>query len=380
MLARALGITRVADVTGLDSIGVPVAMAYRPNARSLAVSPGKGLNLVAAKTSAIMEAIEGWHAERIHAPLVLGSINELRFDRKLVDIDGLPRRAGEELNEHVRMLWIEGTDLVSGESRWVPFELVHMSFSLPLPTSSGAFLSSSNGLASGNHLLEAISHGICEIVERDAMTLWAAETVAERDARKLDLETVDDPGCRWVLEKFAAANQAFAAWEITSDIGIPSYRAMLIDPDPALARSHLPGLGSGAHPAKEVALLRALTEAAQTRLTLISGARDDMNASQYAESQDASAHRVWLEEIRNSKGTRNFRDRPTFEGETLNADVAWEIERLERSGTREVVAIDLGKPQLKIPVARVIIPGLEGIPDATGYIPGRRFHAAMGAR
>ena len=84
-LARALGITRIANVTGLDCIGVPVAMAYRPNARSLAVSPGKGLDLVAAKTSAIMEAIEGWHAERILSPLVLASVNEVRLDRTLID-------------------------------------------------------------------------------------------------------------------------------------------------------------------------------------------------------------------------------------------------------------------------------------------------------
>jgi len=381
MLARAMGVTRVADVTGLDSIGVPVAMAYRPNARSHAVSPGKGLDLTAAKTSAVMEAIEGWHAERIHSPLVLASINELRFDRSLVDVAGLPRRAGAELHENVRMLWIEGRDLVGGEPLWVPFELVHMSFSLPLPTSSGALLSSSNGLASGNHPLEALSHGICELVERDAMTMWRALDDAGKQSRKLDLATVEDAGCRWVLERFAAASCAFAAWDVTTNIGIPAFRCVLVDRDPGVARSHLPGVGSGCHPSREVALLRALTEAAQTRLTLVSGARDDMNAGQYAKAQDEQAHRSLLQEIAAAPGVRPFDGRATFEGDSLNADVAWEIQQLRAAGFAQIAVVDLTKSAFRIPVVRVIIPGLEGIPEATGYIPGRRFRAAIrGAR
>src|SRR5687768_2736177 len=63
------GITRVADVTGLDRVGIPTALAFRPAARSIAVSQGKGPDLVSAKIAALMEAIEVWHAENIHAPL-----------------------------------------------------------------------------------------------------------------------------------------------------------------------------------------------------------------------------------------------------------------------------------------------------------------------
>src|SRR5258706_3900116 len=66
-----MGITRVANVTGLDRIGIPVVMACRPNSRSVAVSQGKGVNLWAAKASAVMETIEGYHAENIMLPLKL---------------------------------------------------------------------------------------------------------------------------------------------------------------------------------------------------------------------------------------------------------------------------------------------------------------------
>ncbi len=69
-----MGITRIANVTGLDRTGVPVVMVCRPNARSLAVSQGKGLTLDAAKASGVMEAIELYHAERIELPLKLGAL------------------------------------------------------------------------------------------------------------------------------------------------------------------------------------------------------------------------------------------------------------------------------------------------------------------
>ncbi len=67
-LARAMpvmGITRIANVTDLDIVGIPVVMVCRPNSRSLSVSQGKGLDLAAAKASGLMESIESYHAERI---------------------------------------------------------------------------------------------------------------------------------------------------------------------------------------------------------------------------------------------------------------------------------------------------------------------------
>lgn len=64
-----MGITRLANVTGLDSIGLPVYTAIRPNSRSLATSQGKGFDADSAKASARMESIETWHAEQIQKPL-----------------------------------------------------------------------------------------------------------------------------------------------------------------------------------------------------------------------------------------------------------------------------------------------------------------------
>src|SRR6185312_11181830 len=126
-LLPAFGITRVANVTGLDRIGVPVVMVCRPNSRSVAVSQGKGLTLAAAKASGIMEAAEGYHAEHITNPFKLASYQEMQREHRVVDPDRLPR-AGDGFKPSLPLLWIEGRDLMSGGSIWVPFELVSTNY------------------------------------------------------------------------------------------------------------------------------------------------------------------------------------------------------------------------------------------------------------
>ncbi len=103
-LLREMGITRVANVTGLDRTGIPVVMVCRPNARSVTVSQGKGLTLAAAKASGIMEALEVWHAERIVKPLKLASFEEMRGEHRVTDIAKLPLRAREPLHRRTAVV------------------------------------------------------------------------------------------------------------------------------------------------------------------------------------------------------------------------------------------------------------------------------------
>ncbi|AUX32174.1 MULTISPECIES: YcaO-like family protein [Sorangium] len=372
-----LGITRVANVTGLDIIGIPVVMVCRPNARSLSVSQGKGLDLAAAKASGIMEAAELYHAERITSPLKLASYNELRFSHPLADVDGLPRLRGSTFHPGSSLLWIEALDWLRSEPLWVPFELVHTNYTLPLPTGSGAFLTSSNGLASGNHVLEAVSHGICEVVERDAGTLWSLLGDEARRATRVDLGTVDDPGCRALLDRCERAAIAVAVWEVTSDVGIPAFRCMIAERAAGGMSSIYPAAGMGCHPARHVALMRALTEAVQSRMTMITGSRDDMSRAEYVRRLDPELHRRVLREIGDERSGRSFYDAPTWEGEAFEDDVRWELDRLRAAGIEQVAVVDLTKPELAIPVVRVVIPGLEGIGGIPGYVAGPRARARM---
>src|SRR4029079_4235681 len=80
------GITRVANLTGLDRSGIPVVMVCRPNARSSAVFHGKGVEIAAAKASGLMEAIETWHAEHVRLPMRFGSFSELRESLDVTEV------------------------------------------------------------------------------------------------------------------------------------------------------------------------------------------------------------------------------------------------------------------------------------------------------
>lgn len=372
-LAR-LGITRVADVTGLDRIGIPVAMAHRPNSRSLSVSPGKGLDLEAAKVSALMEAVEGWHAENAQLPLVLGSISEVARQHRVADVTGFPRHSARPLDRHQQLLWTEGRDLLSGEALLVPYELVHMNYTLPLPPSSGAWLLSSNGLASGNHPLEALAHALCEVIERDAMSLFHGRTASFRDGFRVELETVDDADCRAMLRKLDDAGVDVAVWDATSDVGVPVFSCEIVDRDPSEGRPFLPGSGAGAHPSRPIALLRALSEAAQTRLTTVAGARDDLRVAQYVRSLDRESWRGALKRVAGS-GQRRFASAPDVSHASFDDDVLWLLSRLASVGIEQVVAVDLSQADLDLAIVRVIVPGLEGPHDSAGALPGKRWRA-----
>jgi YcaO-like protein with predicted kinase domain len=376
-LMSALGITRVANITHLDRIGLPVVAVYRPNARSLSVAQGKGATLVEAQASGLMEALESHHAEHVTLPLRLESHRELRKDHRVIDVTGLPRLTSSTFHSDQRMLWVGGLDLVGGRPSFVPFESVHTDFRYPMPEGSGCFLMSSNGLASGNHRLEAISHAICELVERDAQTLWGLLPPASRNKSRVALDSIDDPRCREALNHFEQAQMQVGIWSTTSEFGIPSFVCTIVDRDLRQTRPMAPASGAGCHPRRRIALLRALTEAAQSRLTVIAGARDDLEAVRYSESiARASASRC-LEELRVIEAGLRFNDVEEAVHDTLEGDVRWQLERLEAGGIRQVVVVDLTKAEFGVPVVRVVIPHLESLNGLRGYVPGKRAHAAL---
>lgn len=374
-LMAAMGITRVANLTGLDRVGVPVVAVYRPNARSIAVAQGKGLTLDAAKASGIMEATETFHAERIDRPLKLSSLEEMSTRNRLVDMDRLSLPADSRFQPSLSMLWIEGQDLVGETSVWLPYELVHTNFTFPLPPGTGCFGVSTNGLASGNHWLEAVCHGICEVVERDATSVWRAMPAAKRAATRLDLATVDDLACQDLLHKFAVARLNAAAWETTTDVGIPAFYAVVID---ELRPDAHPGIGAGCHAAKAIALLRALTEAAQVRMTYISGARDDLLPAEYSAAAQAAKVREASLLLRTRAPTREFRAVRSQQAETFEDELRWLLGMLVAAGIEQVIAVDLTRTEFGVAVVRIVIPGLEAPDGHHSYQPGPRAHAVSG--
>ena len=150
-----------------------------------------------------------------------------------------------------------------------------MLFSIPCPPiTERLFRTNTSGLASGNAIEEAIFHGLAEVIERDA---WAL-VEATRKTGPL-ISDVEDGLTKSLLDKFAAAEVDVYLRDITSDIGVPTCAAAADDVrlrDPTLLTT-----GMGTHTSANVAVLRALTEVAQSRLTQIHGAREDTTLADF---------------------------------------------------------------------------------------------------
>lgn len=345
------GVTRVADVTALDRLGVPVFQAVRPASRNLSVSQGKGLTPAAARVSAVMEALELWHAERLdHLPQVTVSLREMDYANPIRAGD-LPWVEGAVGLDAAPVPWVPAVSMVSGERAWLPREFLEVDFTVSEVLRPRMLYASSNGLASGNCPEEAQLHALCEVVERHGLHL-AREGARIRPEERvaLDPESVDDPECRRLIERIARTGMKLGIFDVTWEAGVPSF---LVD----LVASDLPNvwLGAGTHPSPAVALARALTEAAQSRLAYISGARDDLPRL----CRGSGNHRTF-EDYAPPAGARRFSEVPDLSTESVARDLEAVVGRVADAGY-EPYWIDLTRPEVGLAVVRVFVPGLKEV-------------------
>lgn len=353
--ARRAGITRIADLTGLDTLGVPVFAAIRPMGKSLSTQQGKGLTPEAARISALMESLETYSAENLVAPRVRGSYRALRKRRNVVDVRRLPRpRTRLDLDATWR--WLEGFDLVAGEPVLVPEQAVTLDTTFRVPP---VFDISSNGLASGNVRVEAIVHGLCEVLERDAEAAWRR---AGAD-RRLVLDSIADPGCRALIDRIAATGARVFVWDLESELGITAIGAAIME-DPREPAWRALGMyqGFGAHLLPEVAIARALTEAAQTRLTYIAGGRDDFFPFDYERATDPELlAELWERLAAPCDDPAMFDDLPRHETSGLGEDLETLVARVP-----QVIVVDVTHPELRVPAVKVLVPGRATDVEALG--------------
>ncbi len=363
------GITRLANITGLDRIGIPVISAIRPNSKSLSVSQGKGQTVIAAKVSAAMEAIEGYHAENIEIGGLYMAHEDIEWKKKIIDIRGLPTSSRREINLSDKLLWIPGHDMMNEKEIWTPYDAVSVDFTI-LQRPRSAFLADSNGLASGNTLSEAQIHGICEVIERDALALFWASSDNIKTSKIVKKSTIDNHQCLTFIDQIESAELTCTIWDITSDIGIPTYICEVLENFYRPDRLVRPSFGSGTHLSKDVALSRALTEAAQSRAGFISGSRDDQYSHIYKHFLNKEIHNSWNRKC--SKQVVDYQTRTSLETDNIEGDLTILLKSLQETGINEVVSIDLTREEFSIPVCKILIPYLEGI-GSERVTPGRRL-------
>lgn len=273
MLSR-FAITRVADITDLDDIGLPVHLAYRPTSRTYAVTIGTGDSALQSRVSAVMESIEAWHAENLNLPVTVrapaAGLN-LGYDVRAL---GLAHRS--PLTPAVVLDWVSGRGLLTGREILAPVDFIRLDATAAPDWSRVLFWPTTNGLAIGNTEAEAVLHGLHELIERDSAAAYLESPHTQR--RYVDPSGCRNPLTRRVYEALRAADCTVVVCDVTGSTGLPCYDATIWSPDVPVRYG-----GFGCHVDRSIALGRALAEAAQSRLGAISGARDDIDAGMYRE-------------------------------------------------------------------------------------------------
>ena len=383
-LARTLGVTRLADITGLDRLGIPTFSAIVPHsADAISIYNGKGVRRADAMAGALMEAIERQSALNARPFSVIGSVAGMRQQGPILEPAALVTRLAENYGESRPYEWVEGYDLLHDAKVLVPAGLVGY-FWNHLACDSPISFSTSHGLASGNCIEEAIAQALCEWVERDAWTLaelgshWRPRAVLESAMRRdpgadfdddmdycpcVDLTGIGEP-VEGLLRKFERARLRPVVRDLTSDLGIPVILAAIGEEEvPGFPQAHM---GVGAHPEVRVAVARALAEAAQSRAGDIQAVREDVDTAEGEGAVGLTSHtrrvktidrRRWIHG-RSSK-LRSWREIPNHRNADIRDDIDLLLNRLRKAGVPQVAVVDLSPPDAGVAVVRVLVPGLE---------------------
>lgn len=361
-MARALGISRVTDITRLDTVGAPVFASIRPDAQpgSLCVNAGKGLRMAEARVGAYMEAIEFAFAEFNRAGLRV-------VPRQAAEVYEGPGRADSILDFCPQMgaaiplddplPCVEAEDIETRERFFVPAELVFLPFAAG-DDGPRYFGANSNGLASGNSVLEATVHGLAEVIERDICSFYQMDD----ESALVDPATLPASLSR-VLGGTRRAGLALYVRTVVNPFRMPFFTATVVDHhriDPVFVNG-----GQGCHPSPEIALTRAVTEALQSRLSFIHGGRDDLTDTyaRYdgwtAARRDAQARRIIA---------RAARPEPAIAFGAVPADpparrleglLRQMVNAIRRVHPTRVLRVVYTPPALPLQVVRILVPGLE---------------------
>lgn len=274
-LLDGFGISRVAELTNLDTIGLPVFSCVRALAKTISIHSGKGLDPRFSRAGAIVEGIELAAGEQPHGEFRICPAIDIPNQNRLDLIDCFPIRSAI-LNDLTPIAWEEITDIQSGKKKFIPSDLIWMVGRLK--TDVMHFQMGSNGLGGGCTVEDAILGALYEIIERDAWTLsFFLQDSAGLQPRRSPLIALP-PKLEHCVRQIEKAESRLHLFDITTDYNVPAFGAIILDLSGQCAGTFG---GYGCHLDAEVAAIRAITEAAQARCCYISGARDDLFRRQF---------------------------------------------------------------------------------------------------
>jgi len=333
---------------------------------------GKGSTSEQAEASALMEAIERYSGifqgdeirmKRRFADFAPGDailandvqlFSEAQFQARHEPASDDSQPIPDPIDPTARIEWSPAWSLRDQRFRYLPTGLMYFFYR--------DFHTDSNGCAAGNTLQEAIVQGFLELVERDAYAIWWYNRSRRSE---VDLCEFDDSYIRDIKNQFADTGRRLWVLDVTSDLGVPTYVAIMHWMKDGQENIEF---GSGAHFDRRIALLRSLTELSQfLSIGLMGGGSGDKSSldgvtplrlENYPFLIPAS-HPTVVPELGIHVPLDNARDQ---------VDACVEIAR--RAGY-DFLVLDQTRPDVEVPVARVIVPGLRHFYRRFG--PGRLY-------
>ena len=366
--------------------------SLRRNLRSK--SAGKGSSGKQSEVSAFCEAIErycgAFHGDEIRirrrfadfaqageSEAIHPNDIQLFSDRQLDHAEQINARGHPynvvppRLDPHAEIDWSPVWSLTQDRHRYLPTSILYGM--TREQRGSSDLVADSNGCAAGNTLEEAVLQGFFELVERDAFAIWWYNRLAMPG---VDLESFGDDYLASASEYYRGAGRDVWVLDVTTDLGIPAFVALSrrtgADTEDII-------YGAGAHADPRIAALRAVCELNQCLSWLprpaseVSGpAIDDPLALWWWKTARLADHPYLAPAA--GAALRGKTDYPVAD----MADSRDEVERcralIEAKGM-EFLVLDQTRPDIGMPVARVIVPGLRHFWER--FAPGRLYYVPV---
>jgi ribosomal protein S12 methylthiotransferase accessory factor len=333
------------------------------------VGIGKGFSALNARTTAIAEAVERHslvfrgdehrilarvdELDAIH-PQMLLHFSEKQYSNRAVwnTLHSEFQRVPDPFEDDKAIEWSPATDLSTKEVRYVPTAYCYMWYASSSAPSSFCN-ADTNGCAAGATRDEALQNGLLELVERDAVAIWWYNQL-QRHA--VDLKSFGDPSLLSLRENLTCAGRDLQILDLTTDLGIPVYAAVIAKRD-----GSQPCFGCAAHLSPRTAALKAACEASQ----ILFWTGQQTQADEMTRFLDSAT----LE--RNSYlRVRETRPAPPEPGLNIQESLDYSVSRIVNAGIRPLWA-DLTRADIGVPVVRVIAPGLRHV--WARFAPGRLY-------
>jgi len=235
--------------------------------------------------------------------------------------------------ETLPLKWTRAYNLTRQQPVWIPFSWFFT-------------INEFNGPSAGNCVEEALSQGICEIVERHVSSVISHKKLSVPAIRP---ESATDTMVLEMLHKYKKAGIQLYLSDFTLDMGIPSVGAMAYDPSTFPEKSEIVWT-AGTTPDPQKAFSRALTEVAQLAGDFNTGANYVASGLPKYNTVEEAAYITDVDQI------KDISELPDISDDNIKVEVENCIAALSERGM-EVIVVDTMHSQLKVPAFYTIIPG-----------------------